>query len=91
MGLLQRILGTEKEKIPEHQFMAALAEHKRGAITQQNIVDAFGLSPIEETQLQSFLNNLDTSTIDRTLIHDVLMLGCRGYYTEAQVKTRLGI
>lgn len=91
MGLLQRLLGTEEEKLPAHQFMAALAEYKRGAITGQNVVDTFGLNANETTALQAFLNNLDGDTINRQLIHDVFLLGEGGYYTEAQVRARLGI
>jgi len=91
MALIDRLLGTEDPKLPVHQFMAALAEYKRGAITGANIVSAFGLSAGEAISLQSFLNNLDSSSIDRTLIHDVLLLGESGYYTKTQVTTRLGI
>lgn len=91
MGLLQRLLGTEEEKLPAHQFMAALAEYKRGAITGQNVVDAFDLDVDEAIALQGFLDNLDSDAIGRQLIHDVLLLGETGHYTEAQVKSRLGI
>lgn len=91
MALLDRLLGTEEPKLPTHQFMAALAEYKRGAITGPQIVSAFGLSGAEATALQFFLDNLDGSTIDRTLIHDVLLLGESGYYTKTQVQNRLGV
>lgn len=91
MGLLQRLLGTEEPKLAVHQFMAGLAEFKRGAVTKQNIIDAFGLSVDESNQLQTFLDNIDTDVISRDLIHDVLLLGETGKYTENQVKSRLGL
>ena len=78
--------------IPVHQFMSGLAEYKRGEATRTQLVNAFNLSPIEETQLDNFLSNLDLDSTNREEIHDVLMLGERErYYTIAQVKSRLGI
>lgn len=93
MSLLTRLIAPSdsEEKLPVHTFMAALAEYKRGAITGQNVVDAFELSVSEATQLQDFLDNLDASSIDRTLIHDVLLLGEAGHFNESQAKGRLGI
>lgn len=94
MVLLARLLGTQpegQEKIAVHQFMAALAEYKRGAATKANIVNAFNLTTAEAVQLQQFLNNLDASMIDRSLIHDVLLLGEAGLYNETQVRTRLSV
>jgi hypothetical protein len=93
MSLLTRLLDPEEgeAKLPVHQFMAALAEYKRGAITGSQVVSAFGLSPTEATQLQDWLDNLDGDTINRALIHDALLLGEVGLYTQAFVKTRLGI
>ena len=91
MSLLDRLLGNEDPKLPVHQFMAALAEYKRGAITKQNVIDAFLLSVPEGTSLQTFLTKLDSDTIDRAFIHDVLLLGEAGYYTKSQVQTRLGL
>ena len=91
MALLDRLLGLEEPKLPTHQFMAALAEYKRGAVTGQQVVDAFGLSEEETTQLQDWLSNLDADTINRQLIHDVLLLGEVELYTRAQVKGRLGV
>ena len=91
MAILPRLLGTEEPRLPIHQFMAALAEYKRGAITGPQIVSGFGLSPTEATQLQDFLDNLDADTVNRALIHDVLLLGERGYYSPSLVATRLGL
>lgn len=93
MSLLTRLISPAEleEKIPVHTFMAALAEYKRGAITGQNVVDAFELSGTEATSLQNFLDNLDGDSISRSLIHDVLLLGEAGHYDTTQVKARLGI
>jgi len=91
MSLLDRLLGNEDPKLPVHQFMAALAEYKRGAITKQIVIDAFLLSVPEGTSLQTFLTKLDSDTIDRGFIHDVLLLGEAGYYTKSQVQARLGL
>lgn len=95
MSLLTRLISpSEGEvKIPVHQFMSALAEYKRpgSGLTRAHIVAGFNLSTQEETQLDTFLSNLDTDAIDRTLIHDVLMLGETGHYDLDRVKTRLGI
>lgn len=89
MSLLDRILGLEEPKLPAHQLMAALAEYKRGSITGQQVIDAFGLNGAEATSLQEFLDNMDAATIDRAKVHDVFMLGEIGLYTKAKVKTEL--
>lgn len=93
MSLLTRLIGTNTsgDKLPVHQFMAGLAEYKRGAVTKAQIVAAFDLSADEATALDEWLTNLDADTIDRALIHDVLMLAEEDRYTIAQVKARLGI
>ena len=93
MSLLTRLIYPldGETKLPVHQFMAGLAEYKRGAITGPQLATAFSLSETEEIQLQNFLTNLDTDAINREILHDVLMLGEGKYYTIAQVQTRLGI
>lgn len=91
MALLDRLLNLEDPKIPTHQFMAALAEYKRGAIAKQNVVDAFDLSIDEATALQAWLDNLDSDTVNRAMIHDILLLGEVGLYSKAQVQSRLSI
>jgi hypothetical protein len=93
MSLLTRLIDPAEgeEKLPVHQFMAGLAEYKRGAITGPQLVEAFNLSGAEATQLQNFLDNLDGDAIDRALIHDVLLLGETGLYSAAQVVSRLGV
>ncbi len=91
MSLLTRLVAPLEEeiKLPVHQFMAGLAEYKRGEITGSALIIAFNLSVPEAAQLQAFLTNLDNDTINRAVIHDVLMLGEAGYYTLSQVQNRL--
>lgn len=93
MALLDRLQGgSETEaKIPVHAFMAALAEYKRGSVTGAQIISAFNLSAGEQSSLQEFLDNLDSTTIDRAKIHDVLILLEGEFYTIAKAKTELGI
>lgn len=93
MSLLTRLLtpAPGEQKIAVHQFMAALAEYKRGAVTGAQVVAAFNLDATETTQLQNWLDNLNTDAINRQLIHDVLLLGETGLYTQAQVIARLGV
>ncbi len=103
MSLITRLVhpSSTEVKLPVHQFMAALAEYKRGApgIDLDAIAAAFNLSAAEKNQLQNFLTNLDGDIIDRHLIHDVLMMGESPkqdgsgdhYYSVANVKSRLGI
>lgn len=91
MSLLDRLLGNELPKLPIHTFMAALAEYKRGAITGAQVVSAFALSVTEQTALATWLLNLDTSSIDRALIHDCLLLAEAELYTKTQVQARLGV
>ena len=91
MSLLDRLLGTEEPNLSIHAFMAAMAEYKRGAVTGQQVVDVFALSPQEATHLQEFLDNLDSDAINRAVIHDVLLLGGDGLYPKTMVKNRLGL
>lgn len=91
MSLLDRLIGTEEPKLPVHQFMAAMAEYKRGSVTGAQVISGFGLSGAEATNLQDFLTNLDTDVINRQKIHDVLMLAEAGFYPKAKVKTELGL
>ena len=71
--------------------MAALAEYKRGSVTGLQVIEAFNLSGTETTALQVFLDNLDSDTIDRSKIHDVLLLGETGLYDINKVQSELGI
>jgi hypothetical protein len=91
MGLLSRL--TEplpgEAKIPVHTFNAAIAEVKRGIITLTNVGDAFNLSAGERTELASYLANVYVDGVSREVMHDVLMLGEEGHYTQQQCADRL--
>lgn len=99
MTLLTRLIAplAGEAKLPAHQFMAALAELKRGApgVTQAAIATAFNLSAAEQTSLATFVSNMQSGVppfpLSREQIHDVLMLGEMGIYTVAQAKSRLGV
>lgn len=51
MGLWERVTREQEPKIPVHVLMAALAELERGKITTQQIINLFGLSAGEQTEL----------------------------------------
>jgi hypothetical protein len=53
MSLYTRLMGIDQPKIPSHQFGAAIAEYSRGKWTRQNVIDAFGLSAGEATDLDT--------------------------------------
>lgn len=93
MGLLTRLVAPlpGEVKIPVHQFMAALAEFKRGApnVTIVAIGTAFGLSAPELVELDAFVANQLGDVITREMVHDVLMLGEDGIYTVQNCADRL--
>lgn len=93
MSLLTRLVDPQpgEEKIPVHQFMAAVSELKRGApgVTVATIASTFELSASEETELEAFVSTYYTDGINRGLIHDVLMLGEGGQYSIEQCEDRL--
>jgi hypothetical protein len=80
-------------KIPNHQFMAGIAEFERGAVNQAQFATAFDLDAGEEAQLVTWYTGvyLVDPDIDRQVLHDVLLLAEGGQYTNAQAKTRLGM
>jgi len=55
MGLIARLIGTEAPKLGVHQFMAALDEHIIGKWTRQNVIDAFGITVPEQTDLDALI------------------------------------
>lgn len=93
MSLLTRLVDPQpgEEKIPVHQFMAAVAELKRGApgVTVTTVSTAFNLSVQEQAELAAFVNTFYTDGINRELIHDVLLLGEDGHYDIEQCEDRL--
>lgn len=95
MSLMTRLVAPlpGEDKLPVHQFMASLAELKRGApgVTQGSIATSFNLSASEQTQLANFVTQQTSGAINREMIHDVLMLGELGAYTVQQCLNRLGV
>lgn len=104
MGLYERLMGVEENKIPVHQFQATLAEFGRGRLTgaqAQAVIAAISgapLTPAEVTEAQALIATVtgsNTAKLARAAeIDHVLMLAERkapGYSTPAEVKARLGV
>lgn len=93
MSLLSRLVSPApgEDKLPVHQFMAALAELKRGVsqVSIASIASFFNLSAGEQTDLQTFVDQQAGDVIAREEIHDVLMLGEVGAYTLQNCSDRL--
>jgi hypothetical protein len=64
MGLYERLTGIDladtAQKIHVHQFMAALGELDRGKVTRQQVVDGFGLTTGEGTELDTLTAKIRT-------------------------------
>lgn len=95
MGLVTKLVEplAGEDRLPVHQFMACLAEAKRGApgVNVTTIGAFFELTPGEITSLQEFYDNFNGSQFTREQIHDVLMMGEYGIYTVQNVKNRLNL
>src|SRR5688572_17014692 len=93
MSLISRLVapGPSEEAIPIHQFMAAVAELKRGSpsLTMAEVVTAFDLSAAEEDELEALVNSAYLNQVSRERVHDVLMLGAKSIYTVQEVEDRL--
>ena len=87
MGLYERIMKEEEPSISMHGFASAMGELSRSAISKANIVSKLGLDATAESELDALI----TASPALDLLTDVLILAEEGYYTKAQVKTRLGI
>ena len=93
MSLLTRLVSPlEGEiKLPVHQFMAELAELQRGEILVTKMYTDFDLDAAEQTQLDNFITEMTGGAFNREEFHDVMMMAEVGFYTPAEVLTRLGI
>jgi len=91
MTLLTRLVKPEpgEVKLPVHQFTSELAEFFRTKIPKQKLVDDFILTPAEEANLDAFIAAMQGGSFTREEFHDVMMMGERGYYTPAEIITRL--
>jgi hypothetical protein len=81
---------TNGPKLWVHQFFAAVAERKRGEITDQQVIDAFDLSSDEVTDTTALV----VGPLTREEMHDVCCMAEKGiapYNTVVAVETRLGL
>lgn len=93
MSLLGRLVNPSEgeTKLPVHQFMAELAELQRGEILVAKMYADFDLDATEQTQLDNFIIEMTGGNFNREEFHDVMMMGEKGFYSEAEILTRLGI
>jgi len=91
MSLLTRLVAPEagEIKLPVHQFMAELAEVNRGEITKAKMVTDFIITTEEEVTLDAMIAAIGAATFTRQEFHDVMMMGEMGFYTPAEITTRL--
>jgi hypothetical protein len=86
-----------EEKIPIHQFMAAIAEGGRGQVTRAQVIATFNIEPADEAALDFIFDKMTGWTTDksrfefRQVLHDVLLLAeqRRAYLDETAFVTRL--
>lgn len=94
MSLINRLTGVE-EKLPVHQFYAALAEYADGQITKANIVSYFGLSAGDEADLDWLIARYGDATDKQKFLevtHRIFILAegeAPGYTTEAALQARI--
>lgn len=95
MSLLDRLSGSEKPKLPVHQFWAALVEWVENEITRQELIDNFGITSEDETELDWLKTKLDASSDKPNFMHHVhslFMLAEQkrfGYHIKATMQTRI--
>jgi len=94
MSLYTRLMGIDTPKISVHAFYSLMAERKRGKVTNQDVIDAFGLSAGEQTELSTLWTRINNDLLLAAELDDVLICAehrIAPYDTEAEVKTRLGV
>jgi hypothetical protein len=94
MSLYTRLMGLTQPKITVHTFSSMMAERKRGKVTNQDIIDAFQLSPSEQTEVIALWSRVNSDAISAAEVDDVLLCAearVLPYDTEAKVKARLGV
>ncbi len=93
MALYRRLIGLDDPMIAIHQFMAAVAEFKRGRVTAGQIATAFNLNAGEQTEVGVLRDRVTADLLTADEIHDVVLLAQAGlaYTTEASLKTRFGV
>jgi hypothetical protein len=104
MGLYERLIGVEQDKISVHAFSAIMAEFARTRLTGQQAqvaidqVSGSPLTPAEVTEAQALVGTITGSATAKLArakeIDDVLMLAehrVAQYDTPAELRARLGV
>lgn len=93
MAFYRRLIGLDDPKIAIHQFMAAMAEFRRGRVTAAQIATAFNLDAAEQAEVTTLRARVTSDALTAAEIHDVGLLAESGlaYTTEAAMKTRFGV
>jgi hypothetical protein len=99
MGLYERWTyegDTPGEKIQIHRFGAAMSEHARGAMTRQQVIDAFALAGADVSEfdaIASAYTSLPTQAEKDARVskfEDVMILCETGDYARAKAASELG-
>ena len=94
MSLVTRLVAPleGEDKLPVHQFTAAIAEYKRDELLGADLVSKFNLSGDEITTLQQWQTVIDASgdaNTWRAVLEDVFILGESDHYSMTEVEGRL--
>ena len=81
MALLDRLINLEEPSLPVHQVCAAINLVKRGLVPAAVMKERFGLSDDEAQNLAQWVQS---ATVNRELVEDILRLGATGYLTRAE-------
>jgi len=98
MALLNRLIGVnmtqeewERGRLPIHECIAAWGEVGRGETTLEYCEAFFELTAEERTSLDDWFIAVGQGAFTLEELEGVLLLGSRGFYTEEQVRIRLGL
>ena len=97
--LVDRLMGLESDgtaattKIPIHGFASMMDEKEDGvsSITGAYLTTLWTLDAGQVTQLQTIFTRYTSNALNRTRVKATLYNGELGYYTKAQVVSRLGL
>lgn len=94
MGIYERMMQIDAPNIPVHLFVAVVAEHAKGNMTNNQARTALNLSAAEGNEAIALSARVQGGQLTRTEVHDVLLIAWDKhppYDTVAAVKTRLGV
>lgn len=94
MGIYERMMQLQDPNIPVHTFIAVVAEHAKGNMTNNQARTALNLSAAEGNEAITLSARVQSGALTRTEVHDVLLIAwdrIPPYDTVAAVKTRLGV